>query len=48
MNREHTKTQAIEEIARQAHAGEDISGHFTNNFQAKQHVDIEFPLNAGR
>jgi hypothetical protein len=39
-----TEAQDIEAIARQAHAGEDVSEHFTGNFQAKQWVDIDFPL----
>ena len=34
----------IEEIAQQAHSGVDVSEHFTSNFQAKQQVDIAFPL----
>ncbi len=34
----------IEEIARQAHSGADVSEHFTNHFRAKQKVSIAFPL----
>ena len=44
MSKELTKTQGIEEIARKAHAGEDVSEHFTGGFQAKQRIDIDFPL----
>jgi predicted neuraminidase len=34
----------IEEIARRAQAGEDVSEHFTNKFVAKQRVNVDFPL----
>ncbi len=34
----------IEEIARRAQAGEDVSEHFTGEFEARQRVDIGFPL----
>ncbi|MBI4746991.1 MAG: CopG family transcriptional regulator [Acidobacteria bacterium] len=34
----------IEEIARRAQSGEDISEHFTGKFVAKQRVNVDFPL----
>ena len=34
----------IEEIARRAQAGEDVSEYFTNKFVAKQRVNVDFPL----
>lgn len=34
----------IEEIARQASAGEDVSQYFTNQPVAKQRVNVDFPL----
>lgn len=34
----------IESIARQAHAGEDVSEHFTGTFVAKQRVNIDFSV----
>jgi hypothetical protein len=44
MSSESTNLKDIEEIARQAHSGEDVSEHFTEHFQAKQQIDIAFPL----
>ena len=44
MNSKSTDIKDIEEIAQQAHAGADVSEHFTNRFQAKQHLDIVLPL----
>jgi hypothetical protein len=41
---EVTEAQDIEAIAQKAHSGEDVSEHFTGNFQAKQWVDVDFPL----
>jgi predicted DNA binding CopG/RHH family protein len=40
----NTTIQDIEEIAQQAHAGQDISEHFTGDFQVKQQVTIALPL----
>jgi hypothetical protein len=34
----------IEEIARRATAGEEVSEHFTNQPVAKQRVNVDFPL----
>lgn len=34
----------IEEIAEMAQNGEDVSSHFTGNYQAKQGVLVDFPL----
>lgn len=34
----------IENIAERAERGEDVSAHFTNQHQAKQRVNIDFPL----
>ena len=39
-----TEIKDIEEIAQQAHLGEDVSEHFTGNFQVKQQINIDFPL----
>ncbi|MCY7322399.1 MAG: hypothetical protein LH660_11520 [Phormidesmis sp. CAN_BIN36] len=44
MSSEPTKIKDIEEIAQQAHAGVDVSEHFTGHFQAKQQINITFPL----
>ena len=44
MSSKSTETKDIEEIAQQAHLGADISEHFTGNFQAKQQINITFPL----
>jgi hypothetical protein len=35
----------IEEIAKRAERGEDVSAHFTGQHRAKQLVNIDFPLN---
>jgi hypothetical protein len=34
----------IEDIAQRAERGEDVSAHFTNRHEAKQRVNIDFPL----
>jgi hypothetical protein len=34
----------IEALAERAERGEDISSHFTQNYRAKQRVNIDFPL----
>lgn len=34
----------IEEIARRAHTGEDVSDHFSGKFEAKRRVNVDFPL----
>ncbi len=34
----------IETIAERAERGEDVSAHFTNRHEAKQRVNIDFPL----
>ncbi|MBW4614314.1 MAG: hypothetical protein KME21_13785 [Desmonostoc vinosum HA7617-LM4] len=44
LNSESNEIKDIEEIAQQAHSGEDVSEHFTGCFQAKQQVSIAFPL----
>ncbi|PSB04204.1 hypothetical protein [Merismopedia glauca] len=44
MNSKSTEIQDIEEIARQAHLGADVSAHFTGNFQAKQQISMALPL----
>ncbi len=44
MSSKSTEIKDIEEIAQQAHLGADISEHFTGNFQAKQQINITFPL----
>ena len=35
----------IEEIAEMAERGEDVSEHFSGEHNAKQRVNIDFPLN---
>jgi hypothetical protein len=35
----------IEAIADRAHAGEDVSEHFSRKYEAKQRVNVDFPLN---
>ena len=37
-------TKEVEHIAECAERGEDISAHFTNRHEAKQRVNIDFPL----
>lgn len=44
MNKKHTNREKIEAIADAAHRGEDVSGHFGGKFQAKQRVNVDFPL----
>jgi len=44
MNSKSTEVKDIEEIAQQADSGEDVSEHFTGHFQAKQQINIAFPL----
>ncbi len=39
-----TEIKDIEEIAQKAHLGADVSEHFTGHFQAKQQINIVFPL----
>ncbi|NJM48550.1 MAG: hypothetical protein HC860_22215 [Alkalinema sp. RU_4_3] len=42
MTSKSAKVQDIEEIARQAHAGVDVSEYFTGEFQAKQRIGLDF------
>jgi hypothetical protein len=44
MSSKSTEIKDVEEIAQQADAGVDVSEHFTGHFQAKQQIDIAFPL----
>jgi hypothetical protein len=44
MSSESTEIKDIEEIAQQADYGADVSEHFTGDFQAKQQINIAFPL----
>lgn len=44
MRKEFTEIKDIEEIAQQAHLGNDVSEHFTGHFQVKQQINIDFPL----
>ncbi|MEL7069046.1 MAG: hypothetical protein AAGN15_10405 [Cyanobacteria bacterium J06581_3] len=44
MTSKSTSTKDIEDIARQAQAGIDVSEHFTGQYQAKQRNDVTFPL----
>ena len=40
----HAPGEDIEALAERAERGEDISEHFTQNYRAKQRVNIDFPL----
>lgn len=44
MNKKPNKETDIEEIAERAHRGEDVTRHFTGGLNAKQKIDIDFPL----
>ena len=44
MNKKRSKETEIEEIAKRAHAGEDVSSHFTGRHQAKQRISLDLPL----
>ena len=44
MNEKHNKEVEIEEIADRAHAGEDVSSHFTGRHLAKQRISLDLPL----
>lgn len=44
MGKDLVETKDIEDIAQQAHAGIDISEHFTGQFQAKQNIDVVLPV----
>jgi hypothetical protein len=44
MSSESTEMIDIEEIARQAQAGADVSEHFTGHFQVKQQISVDLPL----
>ena len=44
MKKEYTEIKDIEEIAQQAHLGQNVSEHFTGQFRVKQHIDLDFPL----
>jgi hypothetical protein len=47
--RDETATRPdIEEIAEQASQGHDVSEYFTGQHSAKQHVNIDFPLDLMR
>ena len=44
MNKKRSKETEIEEIAKRAHAGEDVSSHFTGRHLAKQRISLDLPL----
>ena len=44
MNKKRSKETEIEEIAKRAHAGEDVSIHFTGRHLAKQRISLDLPL----
>jgi hypothetical protein len=44
MSNKSTEIKDIEEIARQAHLGADVSEHFTGHFRANQQINITFSL----
>lgn len=44
MSEKRADAPDIEEIARRAQAGEDISEHFTGKFTTKQRVTVDFSI----
>ena len=44
MTSKSTSIKDVEDIAKQAHAGIDVSEHFTGQYQAKQRIDVTFPM----
>ncbi|MFM7715886.1 MAG: hypothetical protein ACKO7A_25255 [Microcystis sp.] len=44
MRKQLTEIKDIEEIAQQAYLGKDVSEYFTGNFQVKQQINLDFPL----
>lgn len=44
MKKKSAKLEDIEAIADLAQKGVDVSSHFTGEFQAKQRVNVDFPL----
>lgn len=44
MKKKSVKPKDIEAIAEAAQRGADVSGYFTGEFQAKQRVNVDFPL----
>ena len=44
VNKKRSKETEIEEIAKRAHAGEDVSSHFTGRHLAKQRISLDLPL----
>lgn len=44
MSKKRNKETEIEEIAKRAHAGEDVSSHFTGRHLAKQRINLDLPL----
>ena len=44
MNSKSAEIKDVEEIAQQTDSGADVSEHFTGHFQAKQQINIAFPL----
>ena len=44
MSNDHTTAPDIEEIARRAQAGEDVSEHFTGKPVVRQRVSVDFSL----
>ncbi len=45
VERSSKKSIGIEEIAKRAQKGEDVSAYFTGKHIAKQRVNVDFPLN---
>jgi len=44
MSKKHSKETEVEEIAKLAHAGKDVSSHFTGRHLAKQRISLDLPL----
>jgi len=44
MKKKSAKLESIETIADAAQRDEDVSKHFTGKYQAKQRVNVDFPL----
>jgi predicted DNA binding CopG/RHH family protein len=47
MTKKRVRSQSdeqLEEIARQAEQGQDVSEHFSGHFTVKQRINVDFPL----
>lgn len=44
MSKKRSKETEVEEIAKRAQAGDDVSSHFTGRHLAKQRISLDLPL----